>query len=59
MSTKMGRPTNNKKTTRLEIRLAPDEAQLLQECADNLEVSRTEVINMGVKLVEAEINKKK
>lgn len=50
--------TSNKKTERLEIRLAPDEAQLLQECADRLQVSKTEVINQGVKLVKAELDKK-
>lgn len=58
MSPRTGRPTSNKKTERLEIRLAPDEAQLLQECADRLQVSKTEVINQGVKLVKAELDKK-
>lgn len=53
-----GRPTTNKKTERLEIRLAPDELALMQECADKLKVSKTEVINRGVKLVKEEINKK-
>ncbi|MDE5620331.1 MAG: hypothetical protein K2I80_07400 [Ruminococcus sp.] len=53
-----GRPTTNKKTERLEIRLAPDELALMQECADKLGVSKTDVINKGVKLVKAEINKK-
>lgn len=58
MSPRTGRPTSNKKTERLEIRLAPNEAQLLQECADRLQVSKTEVINQGVKLVKAELDKK-
>lgn len=53
-----GRPTTNKKTERLEIRLTPDELKLMQECADILNVSKTEIINRGVKLVKAEINKK-
>ncbi len=53
-----GRPTANKKTERLEIRLAPDELALIQECADKLEISKTDVINKGVKLVKAEIDKK-
>lgn len=52
-----GRPTANKKTERLEIRLTPDELKLMQECADRLNVNKTEVINRGVKLVKAEIEK--
>ena len=58
MSPKTGRPTSNKRTKRLEIRMAPDEAQLLQECADELQVSKTEVIVKGIRLVQAELEKK-
>lgn len=58
MSPRTGRPTSNKKTERLEIRMTPDEAQLLQECADKLEVSKTEVIVKGIRLVKAELEKK-
>lgn len=57
MSPRTGRPTSNKKTERLEIRLTPEEAHDLQECADRLEISRTEVINKGVQLVKAELDK--
>nr|DAQ34165.1 MAG TPA: hypothetical protein [Caudoviricetes sp.] len=57
MSPRTGRPTSNKKTERLEIRLTPEEAQDLQECADRLNVSKTEVINKGVQLVKAELDK--
>lgn len=56
--TPKGRPTTNKKTERLEIRLAPDELALLQECADKLQMTKTDIINKGVKLVKAEIDKK-
>lgn len=59
MSPRTGRPTANKKTIRLEIRLAPNEAELLQECADVLQISRTDVINKGIKLVKSEIDEKK
>lgn len=58
MSPRTGRPTSNKKTERLEIRLAPDELSLMQECADRLGVSKTDVINKGVKMVKAELDKK-
>lgn len=57
MSPRTGRPTSNKKTERLEIRLTPEEAQDLQECADRLNVSKTEAINKGVQLVKAELDK--
>ena len=57
MSPRTERPTSNKKTERLEIRLTPEEAQDLQECADRLNVSKTEVINKGVQLVKAELDK--
>ena len=59
MSPRTGRPTSNKKTERLEIRLTPDEAQLLQECADKLHLTKTEVINKGVQLVKMELDKQK
>lgn len=59
MSPKMGRPTSNKKTERFEVRMTQDEAQLLQECAERLEVSRTDVINKGVRLVKAELDEEK
>ena len=59
MSPRTGRPTTNKKTERLEIRLSPDELKLIEECSEILKTSKTEVINKGVKLVKAEINKQK
>lgn len=58
MSPRTGRPTSNKKTERLEIRLTPEEARDLQECADRLEISKTEVINKGVQLIKVELDKK-
>lgn len=58
MSPRTGRPTDNKKTKRLEIRLTPQEAQDLQDCANRLEISKTEVINRGVQLIKAQLDKK-
>lgn len=58
MSPRTGRPTANKKTERLEIRLAPSELALMQECADRLGTTKTEVINRGVQLIKAELDKK-
>lgn len=53
-----GRPTANKKNKRLEIRLTPDELKLIQECADKLGVSKTYIINEGIKLVKVKLDKK-
>lgn len=58
MSPRTGRPTANKKTERLEIRLTPDELELMEECSRILNVNKTEVINKGVRLVRKEIDKK-
>lgn len=59
MSPKGRPPVDNPKNIRLEIRLTKDEAELLKYCANELNVNRTDVINKGVKLVEAEIKKNK
>lgn len=54
-----GRPkSENPKNIRLEIRLTKQENQLLEECATRMNVTKTEVINKGVKLVKDELDKK-
>lgn len=58
MSPRTGRPTSNKKTGRLELRVAPDEYAMIQECADRLEVTKAQVILKGVRLLKAELDKK-
>ena len=56
---KMGRPPKeNPRNISLNLRLTKDESALLQECADKLSTSRTEVIIKGVKMVKAQIDKK-
>ena len=45
MSPRLGRPTDNKKKERLEIRLTPDEAALLQECAERLQMTKAFVLS--------------
>ncbi len=58
MSPRTGRPTSNKKTERLEIRMTKDELKDLQDCSERMKISKTEVINKGVHLVNAELDKK-
>lgn len=56
---KMGRPTiENPKNIRLEIRLTQKESDLIAECSDKLKITKTDVINKGIKLVKAEMDKK-
>ena len=52
-------PIENPKNIRLEIRLTKEQAETLSECANRLQVSRTDVINKGVAMVKAELDKKK
>ena len=59
MSPRIGRPPKeNPRNVNLNLRLTREEADLIQECADSLNTTRTEVIVKGVKLVRADLNKK-
>ena len=59
MSPSKGRPPiDNPKNVRLEIRLTVQQAETLSECAERLQVTRTDVINKGVEIVKAELDKK-
>jgi hypothetical protein len=49
--------TDNPKSVRLDLRLTKQEAQDLQYCAEKLNTSRTDVINIGVSKVKEEIDK--
>lgn len=59
MSPKQGRPPiENPKKVRLEIRMTQAQADLLSECATRLNATKTEIINKGVEMVKAELDKK-
>ncbi len=59
MSPRTGRPPKeNPRNVNLNLRLTREEADLIQECADSLHTTRTEVIVKGVKLVRADLEKK-
>lgn len=56
MSPKTGRPHKDvTKSVNLGLRLTEETAAKLQRCADLLGISRTEVIEKGIDLVEAQI----
>ena len=59
MSPKTGQKiTDNPKNVRLEIRLTKGQNDLLNECAEKLNTTKTEVINKGIELVKKELDKK-
>ena len=48
---KMGRPTDNPKTESLHLRLTKDESELIAATSEKLELSKTETIMKGIKLL--------
>ncbi len=58
MSPRTGRPPkDNPRKISLNIRLTEQEAKDIQECADMLNMSRTDVIVQGIYMVMAAIKK--
>ena len=53
-----GRPTQDKRDKRFEIRLSSETYSILEECAEKLETTKAQVIHKGIALVKAEIEKK-
>ena len=59
MSPRTGRPPKeNPRNINLNIRLTQSEADLIQECADKLNKTRTDTIMQGIDLVKSELDKK-
>lgn len=54
MSPRTGRPIKGeeKKSVRIEIRITESKAEQLKECAERLNISRAEVIERGIDLVD-------
>lgn len=58
MSPRTGRPPKeNPRNVNLNIRLTYDEARRIQECANKLNMTRTDTIMTGIGLVEKSIKK--
>ena len=54
-----GRPRiENPKNVRLEIRLTRQENKILEDCANKLGATKTEVINEGIRLVKEKLDEK-
>lgn len=59
MAPKTGRPPkDNPRNVNLNIRVTKEEAKLIQECADAMGTTRTNVIIKGVQMVKAELEQK-
>ena len=60
MSPRTGRPPKGKesRTEKINLRISKDEVQKIQNCADQMKVSRTDAIMKGIDLLEAELDKK-
>lgn len=54
MSPRTGRPPKGdaRKDQRLQIRMSTEEMQVLDECARRMQVTRTDVVNEGIRLVK-------
>lgn len=60
MSPKMGQKlTDNPRNVRLEMRLTQSENEKLNDCAERLNVTKTDVVVKGIDLVSKELNKEK
>lgn len=60
MSPRTGRPPlqDVSRTEKLNIRLTKTEKQDIEDCAEQLKLSRTDTIMKGIGLIKNELNKK-
>lgn len=58
MPQKLGRPIKGaaKRDRSLQLRMSSDELSLLDECSTRLNLSRTDTINKGIRLVKIELD---
>ena len=57
MSPRTGRPTENPKNIRIGVRLTQDEKEMLDECEKKLNLTKTEIISLGIQKVFESIKK--
>ena len=58
MSPRTGRPTQDKRDRRFEIRLSADTYEKLEECSERLEITKTAVIHKGIAMVKLKLIKR-
>ena len=61
LSPRTGRPIKGetKKELRLQLRLNQEEMDRIDKCAIRLGITRTDVVNKGIRLVEAQLDEQK
>lgn len=53
------RPKSDKsKHNRFELRLDDEMNEMLEECSEKLQTTKTEIINKGIRMVKSELDKK-
>jgi hypothetical protein len=57
MCAKMGRPTDNPKDKKIQIRATEDDVRLLNNCCELLNKTQYEIIMQGVRMVYETIKK--
>ncbi len=58
MSPRTGRPTEDPKSKRFELRISERENEMLEFCIKETGMSRADIIRRGIELVYREITKK-
>lgn len=56
-SAKMGRPTESPKDTMIRVRMDKETVAVLDDCAQQLNTTRSEVIRKGIRLMHETIKK--
>ena len=60
MAQKMGRPkSENPRNKSLNLRLTESELELINDCAERLNRTRTDIVVEGVKMIRSSLDKKK
>lgn len=57
MSPRTGRPTDNPKKNRLELRLSDEDMLMLEKCSELTGKSKAEIIRQGIREVYEKIKK--
>lgn len=57
MSPKTGRPTNNPKISKVELRLSEKEKEMLNVCCEKTKLSKSDVLRKGIEKVYEELKK--
>lgn len=57
MSPRTGRPTEEPKNIRVGVRLTEKEKKMLDECEKKLNLTKTEIISLGIQKVYESIKK--